>query len=172
MAKKLTPPDAYGTLIEPATLKIERLLPGPIERIWSYLIDSELRRKWLAAARWRCRRARLSNWCGATTSSPIRPGSGRPGSVTSIVCSRITELDPPRKLAIAWHGSGDVCFELTPKGSKVLLDRHPSPPPRPRNYAYGRTRLAHAPRRSGGPDDGRGARAVLGRMVPFAEGIR
>jgi hypothetical protein len=29
VAKKLTPP--YGTLIEPTTLKIERLLPGPIE---------------------------------------------------------------------------------------------------------------------------------------------
>lgn len=26
-------PSAYGTLIEPATLKIERMLPGPIERV-------------------------------------------------------------------------------------------------------------------------------------------
>ena len=28
--------DAYGTLIEPTTLKIQRLLPGPIERVWAY----------------------------------------------------------------------------------------------------------------------------------------
>jgi uncharacterized protein YndB with AHSA1/START domain len=35
--------------------------------------------------------------------------------------SRITELDPPRKLAIAWAGSGDVSFELEPKGNEVLL---------------------------------------------------
>jgi uncharacterized protein YndB with AHSA1/START domain len=35
--------------------------------------------------------------------------------------SRITELDPPRKLAIAWNGSGDVSFELEPRGSQVLL---------------------------------------------------
>src|SRR5271154_4360003 len=41
--------DAYGVLTEPATLKIQRLLPGPIERIWAYLTESELRRKWLAA---------------------------------------------------------------------------------------------------------------------------
>src|SRR6185369_2273321 len=41
----------YGTLIEPATLKIERLLPGPIERIWSYLTDGDMRRKWLAAGK-------------------------------------------------------------------------------------------------------------------------
>src|SRR5438132_11145149 len=44
-----TKPDAYGELIEPTTLKIQRLLPGPVERIWAYLTDSELRRKWLAS---------------------------------------------------------------------------------------------------------------------------
>jgi uncharacterized protein YndB with AHSA1/START domain len=41
--------EAYGVLTEPATLKIQRLLPGPIERVWAYLTDSELRRRWLAA---------------------------------------------------------------------------------------------------------------------------
>ena len=35
--------------------------------------------------------------------------------------SRITELDPPRRLAFAWDGSGDVSFELEPKGPEVLL---------------------------------------------------
>ena len=42
-------PSAYGVLTEPATLRIERLLPGPIERVWAYLTESDLRRKWLAA---------------------------------------------------------------------------------------------------------------------------
>jgi hypothetical protein len=28
MAKKLTPPDVYGALIQSTTLKIKRLLPG------------------------------------------------------------------------------------------------------------------------------------------------
>ena len=45
--------DAYGALSEPATLTIQRMLPGPIERVWSYLTESDLRRKWLAAVRWR-----------------------------------------------------------------------------------------------------------------------
>ena len=35
--------------------------------------------------------------------------------------SRITECDPPRKLSITWNGSGDVTFELEPKGGDVLL---------------------------------------------------
>ena len=48
MNQRMTP-DAFGVLIEPATLKIQRLLPGPIERVWAYLTQSELRRQWLAA---------------------------------------------------------------------------------------------------------------------------
>lgn len=39
----------YGELISPDTLHIERTLPGPIERVWRYLTEPELRQKWLAA---------------------------------------------------------------------------------------------------------------------------
>lgn len=46
-------PDAYGRLVEPTTLKIERLLPGPIDRVWAYLTQSELRRRWLASGEMR-----------------------------------------------------------------------------------------------------------------------
>ena len=35
--------------------------------------------------------------------------------------SRITEFDPPRKLSITWNSTGDVTFELEPKGKGVLL---------------------------------------------------
>jgi len=41
--------DLYGKLTAPDTLTIERLLPGPIERVWAYLTDSDKRRQWLAA---------------------------------------------------------------------------------------------------------------------------
>ena len=41
--------NAYGVLTEPATLTIQRFLPGPIERVWAYLTESDLRRQWLAA---------------------------------------------------------------------------------------------------------------------------
>lgn len=29
--------DTYGTVIAPNTIRFERLLPGPIERVWAYL---------------------------------------------------------------------------------------------------------------------------------------
>jgi len=35
--------DAYGMLTEPAMLKIQRLLPGPIERVWAYLTAEGIR---------------------------------------------------------------------------------------------------------------------------------
>ena len=41
--------ETYGVLTEPATLTIQRLLPGPIERVWAYLTESDRRRQWLAA---------------------------------------------------------------------------------------------------------------------------
>ncbi len=38
----------YGELIAPDTVRFKRLLPGTIDRVWSYLVDSEKRGKWLA----------------------------------------------------------------------------------------------------------------------------
>ncbi|GLR88616.1 SRPBCC family protein [Bradyrhizobium iriomotense] len=117
-----TKPDAYGVLIEPATLRIQRLLPGPIERVWAYLTDSDLRRKWLAAGVMETR-------VGAPFEFVWRndelndPPSKRPAGFPEEhrMQSRITECDPPRKLSIAWSNSGDVTFELEPKGKGVVL---------------------------------------------------
>ena len=94
-----TRPDAYGELIEPTTLKIQRLLPGPIERIWAYLTDSELRRKWLAAGAMEMKVGAPVElvWRNDELNDP--PGkrpAGFPGEHR--MQSRITELDPLRKL--------------------------------------------------------------------------
>jgi hypothetical protein len=65
--------------------------------------------------------------------------------------SRIIEFDPPRKRAITWQGSGNVSFELEPKGNKVLLTViHPRLPDRA-TLLKSRRRLAHAPRRAWSP---------------------
>ncbi|MEM7328151.1 MAG: SRPBCC family protein [Pseudomonadota bacterium] len=39
----------FVTYPQPAVLEIFRDLPGPIERVWDYLTQSELRQKWLCA---------------------------------------------------------------------------------------------------------------------------
>ncbi len=115
--------DAYGTLIEPATLKIQRLLPGPIDRVWRYLTQSDLRRQWLAAGAMEMKADTpfTFTWRNDELTDPPgqRPeGMGAEHSMTG----RLLEVDPPRKLTFAWSDTGgEVSFELEPQGSEVLL---------------------------------------------------
>jgi uncharacterized protein YndB with AHSA1/START domain len=114
--------DDYAVLTEPATLKIQRLLPGAIDRVWAYLTESELRRQWLAAGQMQMKAGAPVEltWRNDELSDP--PGhrpDGFPAEHT--MQSRITELDPPRKLGISWGEKGEVTFELEPRGADVLL---------------------------------------------------
>jgi uncharacterized protein YndB with AHSA1/START domain len=114
--------DSYGVLTEPATLTMQRLLPGPIDRIWAYLTESDLRRRWLAAGEMKLEVGVPFElvWRNDELTDPIgtRPdGFGAEHRMQS----RITELDPPRRIAFTWIGSGDVSIELAPRGDKVLL---------------------------------------------------
>ena len=114
--------DAYGVVVEPATLKIQRLLPGPIERVWSYLTESELRRQWLASGQMQAGvdTSFELTWRNDELTDP--PGKRPEGFETDhSMEGRITVFDPPRKLAITWGSTGGVTFELEPYGSEVLL---------------------------------------------------
>jgi uncharacterized protein YndB with AHSA1/START domain len=112
----------YGVLIEPATLKIERVLPGPAERVWAYLTDSDLRRKWLAAGDMQMETGSGFElvWRNDELTDP--PGMKPEGfGAEHRMKSEITECDPPRKLAFTWGTTGGVSFELQPIGDEVLL---------------------------------------------------
>lgn len=113
---------AFGTLTEPATLCIERLLPGPVERVWAYLTDSDLRRRWLAAGEMELELGAPFElvWRNDQLSTSTDP---RPADFPEEhrLQSRITELDPPHRLAIEWGSTGGVSFDLQPKGDQVLL---------------------------------------------------
>jgi uncharacterized protein YndB with AHSA1/START domain len=114
--------DAYGVLTEPTTLKIQRLLPGPIERIWGYLTDSAMRRKWLAAGEMELKVGAPFEFVWRNSELTDPPGKRPDGfGEEHRMQSRITELDPPHRLAFAWEGSGDVSIDLEEKGEKVLL---------------------------------------------------
>jgi uncharacterized protein YndB with AHSA1/START domain len=112
------------TLIEPGTVKLERLLPGPVERVWAYIVESDKRAKWLAAGEFDLRvggkvlliwdHSKLPN-----NSSPEHEGRGV-GQFEGV----ITRLEPYRLLAHTWpkHGAGgEVTYELSPRGKDVLL---------------------------------------------------
>jgi uncharacterized protein YndB with AHSA1/START domain len=115
-------PAAYGALTEPATLKIQRLLPGPIERVWAYLTESELRSEWLAAGQMEMRVGAPFELVWRNDGLTDPPGQ-RPAGFPDEhrLQSQVIALDPPRKLAIAWRNGGDVSFDLEPAGNAVLL---------------------------------------------------
>ena len=112
----------HGVLTEPMTLEIQRLLPGPIERVWDYLTRSELRRQWLAAGEMELRVGAAFELVWRNDELNDAP-SRRPEGFDAehrLEC-RITELDRPHRLAFTWGRSDGVTFDLAPAGQKVRL---------------------------------------------------
>lgn len=112
---------AYGSLIEPATLRIERVLPDPIERVWAYLTDGEPRKLWLAAGAMEPRVGTSFELVWRNDELTTSPGTKPPGfGAEHRIQSRITTFDPPRRLAYTW-GEGEVRFDLERQADRVLL---------------------------------------------------
>ncbi|MEJ8572680.1 SRPBCC family protein [Microbaculum marinum] len=114
--------DTYGEVIEPATLKIQRLLPGPIKRVWAYLTENDLRRKWLASGEMDLRPGapfELTWRNDELDDSPTRRPEGFPKEHR--MQSEIIEVDPPHRLVFSWMGGGEVSIALEEQGNKVLL---------------------------------------------------
>lgn len=113
-------PSAYGTLGEDATLTLERLLPGSIDRVWAYLTESDLRRQWLAAGTMDMRVGAPFELVWRNRELTADPGNRPEGfGDEHRMESEITELDPPHRLSISWGSTGGVTFELEPVGDMV-----------------------------------------------------
>jgi uncharacterized protein YndB with AHSA1/START domain len=118
----------YGVFSDTDTVRLQRVLPGPIERVWSYLTDSDLRRRWLAAGDMTPQAGSAFElvWRNDELTDP--PGNKPDGfGEEHRMQSRITEYDPPHRLAFSWDGDSDVTIELEPRGDNVqltLVHRH------------------------------------------------
>lgn len=114
--------DAYGTLVGSDSLQIRRLLPGPIERVWDFLTDSDLRRQWLAAGEMDAQNGKSFElvWRNDELGVPV---GERPDEMPEEhrMQSSVVTAERPRKLVITWNNTGDVTFELQPQGDRVLL---------------------------------------------------
>ncbi len=115
-----------STFIEPGTVKLERLLPGPVERVWAYITESDKRATWLAAGEFDLRvggavRLEFDNSKLPNDEEGLKK---HPGSGVHAFTGTITRLEPNRLLSHTWLWNGnetDVTYELTPKGKDVLL---------------------------------------------------
>ena len=123
-------PDDHGVPIASDAVRLERWLPGPIERLWRYLTEPALRAQWLAGGD-------MALHTGGTVAlvfhnNQLTPGDDDPppaefASVADVyrMQGRVTACEPPHLLAYTWSeesGSpSEVRFELTPQGQRVRL---------------------------------------------------
>jgi uncharacterized protein YndB with AHSA1/START domain len=118
-----------GEILDAGTVRFERLLPGPIERVWAFITESDKRKLWLAGGDFELKAGGKTTLffqhknLSAKRGTPPEEykkmdeeGGGFDGEV--IRC------EAPRLLVITWgeKRSSEVKFELTPQtNGEVLL---------------------------------------------------
>ncbi|BCP55773.1 hypothetical protein K32_43900 [Kaistia sp. 32K] len=116
-------------LIAKDAVRIERLLPGPIERLWNYWIDPDKRRTWFGAGeiepRTGGRVGILIRNADLSDAGDLPPPKYAEHGNENRIIGHVTVCEPPRLFGFRWqHGpdlESDVRVELEPRGDKVLL---------------------------------------------------
>jgi uncharacterized protein YndB with AHSA1/START domain len=124
--RELHPTDGCLHPIGTDAVRMERLFPGPLERVWDYLVDPDKRGLWLAAGPMELRlggavelQFRHADLSPHADPCPEKYRSIEGGHVQR---GTITQIDPPRRIGFTWGRSGsEVVFELIPQGTQVRL---------------------------------------------------
>lgn len=121
----------HAEMVAPGTIRLERMLPGPIERIWEYLTDSEKRGTWFASGAMDLRvggKVELIFRNNSLTENDVPPPAkyAKYGDCTTME-GTVTVFEPPHRLAYTWHElehnieDSEVTFELETVGDRVRL---------------------------------------------------
>lgn len=113
--------------LSPDTIRLDRRLPGPIERVWAYLVEAEKRKQWFAGGEFEPRkggRGTLHFYHANITDEPTpeRYAAMDDGGFHSAIT--VLAFDPPGLLAYTWPENGhvsEVTFELSTYDDEVLL---------------------------------------------------
>ncbi len=124
--------DEFGQLIDPHTVRFERLLPGPIERIWDYLADGKKRGEWFAAGDLPARpgesfELRFKHQDLSPNKAPPPQGFEEMDQKGHVATNTLLALDKPRRMVFTFgpstrDGVSEVEFRLQEEaGNKVRL---------------------------------------------------
>jgi len=121
------PPAELGRVIDAQTLRMERTLKAPIDKVWSFLVDPAKRARWLAggtapAQAGDCIDLRFDN--DKLSSEKVPPKLQEFGGTHLTQC-RILRIEPPRLLVMTFQegspNASEVSFKLTPLGEHTHL---------------------------------------------------
>lgn len=119
----------YGDRIADDTLRFERLLPGPIERVWSFIVEPDKRARWLCAGDMDLQvggqvELNFHNASLSDEADDAPPAKYKDLPERMEFTGRIVACDPPRLLTHTWNDSdefSEVSYELAEVGDKVRL---------------------------------------------------
>lgn len=120
--------DEYAIAPEAATVRLERMLPGPIERVWAYLTESDKRGKWFASGPMELRPGgKLEfQFHNSKLSSHPEPTPEKYQQYEGMTSTgQVIRCEPPHVLSFNWDeekgGQSEVTFELTERKEKVHM---------------------------------------------------
>ncbi|WEK43009.1 MAG: SRPBCC family protein [Candidatus Sphingomonas colombiensis] len=116
-------------LITPQELRFERLLAAPIDTVWQYLVDPELRARWFMAGPGDLRPGGTIGFTMAheRLSDEEVPTPERYAGVSGNTWNeRVLRVEPPHTLAFNWSNgdAGEVTITLAPEGDGTRLVLH------------------------------------------------
>ncbi len=118
--------DSYAEFPVRGELRIVRLLPGPIERVWEFLTDPEKRSRWFAGGVTEPRAGGRIEF--VMHHAKLSPDETPPEKYAQVhepgvtFEGRVLRYEPPHVLSYTFGDEeSQVTFELTPQGHQVRL---------------------------------------------------
>jgi uncharacterized protein YndB with AHSA1/START domain len=117
----------YGERIDKTTVRFERLLPGPVERVWEFIVDPDKRQTWFCSGAFDLKPGGVAQFHfdhrRLTDEKPPKKYENHGGEIKFE--GTIVEAKPPRLLVFDWPeddgANTRVTIELAPSGDKVKL---------------------------------------------------
>lgn len=117
----------YGERIDRTTVRFERLLPGPVERVWDFLVDPEKRKTWFCSGDFDLKPGGVAQFHfdhrRITDEKPPKKYEKHGGEMKFE--GTIIEAEPPHRLVFDWPEEDGVntrvSIELEAAGEKVKL---------------------------------------------------
>ena len=119
----------YAEMLDDQSVRFERLLTGPIERVWRYLTESDKRAQWLCGGDVETSvdghvDMHFHNVSLSSDDDIPRPEKYRDMPEKVSFAAKVTRCEPPHLLEHTWEFEDEnslVLYELSEQGDKVKL---------------------------------------------------